>query len=151
MRINPKSLLALLGVLLLGACDSSTGVNGDASGTYTLQSISGNPLPYTVGTSATTTLTFNSGTLTVNRDATFSETMNFDQTDNSSGSPVVTSGTSTCLGTYSQRGNGFTFSEAASGDPSCGFTYGGSLNGSKTINVNYSPGTAPLQYKYTWT
>jgi hypothetical protein len=147
MRINPKAFVALIAVLL-GACGGdSTGVNGDASGTYTLQSISGNPLPYTVGTSATTTLTFKSGSLTINMGASFSETTNFDQTDNSSGSPVVTSGTSTCVGTYSQRGNGFTFSEAASADPSCGFTYGGSWNGSNAFTVNYAPGAAALYTK----
>jgi hypothetical protein len=147
MRMNPKSVLAVFGVLLLGACDSSTSVNGDASGTYTLQSISGNPLPYTVGTSATTTLTFKSGTLTINTDQSFSETTNFDETDNSSGSPVVTSGTSTCNGTYSQRGTSFTFSESASADPSCGFTYGGSWNGTSSFTVNYAPGAAALYTK----
>ncbi|MEA2706043.1 MAG: hypothetical protein QOH22_831, partial [Gemmatimonadaceae bacterium] len=41
MRTNPKAFLVLFGALLLGACggDSSTGVNGDASGTYAFQSI----------------------------------------------------------------------------------------------------------------
>ena len=147
MRMNPKSLLALFGVLLLGACDSSTAVNGDASGTYTLQSISGNPLPYTVGTSATTTLTFKSGSLTINTDQSFSETTDFDQTDNSTNPPTVVSGTSTCVGTYAQRGNSFTFSEASSADPSCGFTYGGSWNGTNSFTVNYAPGAAALYTK----
>ena len=148
MPINPKPLIALFGVLLLGACGGdSTGVNGDASGTYVLQSISTHLLPYTVGTSATTTLTFKAGTLTINADASFSETTDFDETDTSSGSPVVTSGTSTCVGTYSQRGKGFTFSEAASADPSCGFTYGGSWNGTNAFIVNFAPGAAALYIK----
>ena len=140
MRVNPKAFLALFGVLLLGACggDASTGVNGDASGTYTLQSIGGKPLPVTVATSATTTVTFKSGALTVNTDNTFSETLDFDQTDVTSG--AVTSGTSTCVGTYSQRGNSFSFSEASSSDPSCGFTYSGSWNGTNAFTINFGAG-----------
>ena len=59
MRVNQKTSLALVGVLLLGgaACGGSaaTGVNGDASGTYTLQSIGGKTLPFTVSTGATST------------------------------------------------------------------------------------------------
>jgi hypothetical protein len=140
MRINPKAFLALFGVLLLGACggDASTGVNGDASGTYTLQRIGSNPLPFTVSTSATSTLTFKSGGLTINADKTFSETLDYDE--NISG--TVTSTTSTCVGTYSQRGNSFTFSESSSTDPSCGFTYGGTWNGSNAFTVNFAPGAA---------
>jgi hypothetical protein len=142
MRINPKAFIALFGVLLLGACggDASTGVNGDASGTYNLQSISGNPLPFTVATSTTSTLTFKSGTFTINRDNTFSETLDYDETI----SGTMSSATSTCVGTYTQRGNSFTFSEAASSDPNCGFTYGGSWNGTNAFTVNFAPGAAAL-------
>jgi hypothetical protein len=138
MRINPKAFLALFGVLLLGACggDAFTGVNGDASGTYTLQSISGTNLPVTVSTGPTSTVTFKSGTLTINTDNIFSETLDYDQTI----SGTLSSTTSTCVGTYSQRGNSFTFSEATSSDPTCGFTYGGSWNGSNAFTVNFGLG-----------
>ena len=147
MRINPKALLAMLGVLLVSACggDASTGVNGDASGTYTLQSISGNPLPFTVSSGATFTLTFKSGSLTINTANTFSETLSFDETNTVSG--AVTSMTSTCLGTYTQRGTSFNFSEASSADPNCGFTYSGSWNGSNAFTVNYVPGAAAYYTK----
>lgn len=149
MRTNPKAFLALLGILLLGACggDASTGVNGDAIGTYTLQSISGNPLPFTVSTSATSTATFKSGALTINTDKTFSETLDLDETESSSGSPITTSTTSTCVGTYSQRGNSFTFSESTSTDPQCGFTYGGAWNGSNAFTVTFAPGAAAYYTK----
>ncbi|HEV2017060.1 MAG TPA: hypothetical protein VGQ98_02015 [Gemmatimonadaceae bacterium] len=147
MRTNPKAFLALLGILLLGACggDASTGVNGDASGTYTLQSINSNPLPYTVATGATTTLTFKSGSLTIGTDNTFSETLDLDENDTASGS--TTSTTSTCVGTYSQRGNGFTFSESSSADPNCGFTYGGAWNGSNAFTVTFAPGASAYYTK----
>ena len=146
--MNSKAFGTLLGVLLLGACGGdSTGVNGDATGTYTLQSIGGHFLPYTVFTSSTTELTFKSGSLTINADNTFSETTDFNQTDTSSGQAVVTSATSTCAGTYAQRGNGFTFSESASADPSCGFTYGGSWDGANSLTVSYAPGAMALYTK----
>lgn len=147
MGINPKVLFALLGVLALGACggDSSTGVNGDASGTYTLQTIGGKPLPLTVASGATSTVTFKSGSLTVNKVNTFSETLSYDTKDTVS--HAVTSTTSTCLGTYSQRGNSFSFAESSSSDPNCGFTYDGSWNGSNAFTVNYAPGAAAYYTK----
>ena len=147
MRTNPKAFLALLGILSLGACggDASTGVNGDASGTYILQLINGNQLPYTVATGATTTLTFQAGTLTIGTDNTFSETLDLDEFDSATG--ATTSTTSTCVGTYSQRGNGFTFSESSSTDPNCGFTYGGAWNGSNAFTVTFAPGAAAYYTK----
>lgn len=142
MRINPRAFFPLLGVLLLGACggDASTGVNGDASGTYTLRSIGGKPLPLTVSTGPTSTVTFKSGSLTVNTNSTFSATLDLDETV----SGTVTSTTSTCLGTYSQSGNNFSFSETASSDPNCGFTYSGSWNGSNAFTLDYGAGAAAL-------
>ena len=147
MGINPKAICALLGVLVLGACggDSSTGVNGDASGTYTLQSIGGKPLPLTVSSGATSTTTFKSGSLTINTSTTFSETLSYDTKDTVSG--AVTSTNSTCLGTYTQRGTSFSFSEASSADPNCGFTYDGSWNGSNAFTVNFAPGAAAYYTK----
>jgi hypothetical protein len=140
MRVNQKTSLALVGVLLLAgaACGGSatTGVNGDASGTYTLQSIGGKALPFTVSTGATSTLTFKSGALTVNTDKSFSATLSFDE--NISG--TLSSTTSTCVGAYSQQGNSFNFIEASSSDPNCGFTYSGTWNGSNTFSVNFSAG-----------
>jgi len=145
MRTNPKAFLALISVLLLGACggDSSTGVNGDASGTYTLQSIGGKPLPLTVASSATSTTTFKSGSLTINTDHSFSGTLNYDQ--NISG--TMSSSTSICLGAYTQRGGSFTFSESSSSDPNCGFTYDGTWNGTNSFTVNYAPGAAAVYTK----
>ena len=147
MRINPRALFPVLGVLFLGACggDASTGVNGDASGTYTLQTIGGKPLPLTVTSGANSTVTFKSGSLTINTGNTFSETLSYDTKDIVSG--AVTSTTSTCLGTYTQRGNSFSFAESSSSDPNCGFTYDGSWNGSNAFTVNYAPGAAAFYTK----
>jgi hypothetical protein len=145
MPVNPKAFLALLGVLVLGACggDTFTGVNGDASGTYTLRSIAGKPVPLTVSTGASSTVTYKSGSLTMNTGNTFSETLDTDQTV----SGVVTSATSTCLGTYSQRGNDFSFSESASADPNCGFSYSGFWDGSNAFTVNFGVGAAAYYTK----
>ena len=147
MGINPKSFLALMGVLALGACggDSSTGVNGDARGTYTLQSIGGKPLPLTVSSGATSTTTFKSGSLTIITSTAFSETLSYDTKDTVSG--AVTSTTSTCLGTYTQHGTSFSFAETSSTDPNCGFTYSGSWNGSNAFTINFNPGAAAYYTK----
>jgi hypothetical protein len=145
MRTNPKAFLVLFGALLLGACggDSSTGVNGDASGTYAFQSINGNPLPYTVPTGASSTLTFTSGSFTINTGSAFNHTINYDETI----SGTTTSSSFTCTGTFAQRGNSFTFSEVATSDGNCGLTYDGAWNGTNAVTVTFVPGVTAYYTK----
>ncbi len=144
MRADPKGLIALLGVLMLGACggDSATGVSGDASGTYTLRTINGAPLPLTVPTGTNSFQTLKSGSFTINTGNTFSETINLEDNVGS----TVTSHTSICPGTYTRNGASFTFVESVSSDPNCGFTYGGTWNGSDTFTIAFQAG---VQVVYT--
>jgi hypothetical protein len=145
MRAVPKASLVVLGVLLLGACggDSSTGVNGDATGTYTLSSINGNSIPYSIPVDATTTVTFTGGNFTISSSGDFSETISYDVTV----SGQTTSTTSVCPGTYDQSGTHFTFVEAASDNPDCGATYTGSWNGSTTFTIAFGLGVQAIYTK----
>lgn len=134
MRSTSRTLFALAGVLLLAACmDNSltTGVNGDASGTYNLALINNSQPPAIIFQDLTIpeTQTLTGGNFIINSDGTFSETLNIDDTTSSG----TTSSASTCPGTFSQNGGTFTFSEANNGDPNCGATYTGSWDGSNTF------------------
>jgi len=138
MRTNPKAFLAVLGVLLLlSACRSDpVGVNGDFSGMYTLISISGNLIPFTAPIDTTTSVTFTGGSFTITPGLDFSETIVYEITT----SGVTTPTTSTCPGTYTQSGNGFTFTEPLSDtNQDCGGTYFGNAN-STTLVVNFALG-----------
>jgi len=133
VRTNPKAFLSLLGVLLLGACaDNSTDVTGDASGTYTLVSVSDMPLPYTINQGVES---ITSGTFTINSDATYSETFYLLDTVSGQASTSVV----TCGGTFVQDGGSFDFTETATADGLCGGTYSGTWNGSNTFTVSFFP------------
>ncbi|HVS59653.1 MAG TPA: hypothetical protein VHE82_03050 [Gemmatimonadaceae bacterium] len=137
MRPNLKAFLPVLGVLLLSACGGdSTGVSGDATGTYTINSINGNSIPYSVTLDPTYTITFTGGNFMISSGGAFSETISY--TELISG--TTTNTTSTCPGTYTQNGGSFTFTEAPSPDPNCGATYTGTWNGSDTFTMAFDVG-----------
>lgn len=135
MRTSPKALFSLVGVLLIAACtDNSLGVNGDASGTYAMRSVSGNPLPVTFPVNSTTTETIKAGSLTINTDGTFTESVDVDETV----SGQVTSSTIPCNGTFTQRGGSFSFSETTTSDGNCGGNYPGTWDGTSVFSVAYN-------------
>ena len=139
MRVNRKAFLAVLGVLLLSACGGSdaTGVNGDASGTYTLRTIGGQSLPYTPpNQDPLDFFTINSGGITINSGGTFSDTSMFTETTPGQS----TSTTSTCLGTYSLAGNTIFFSEPIAANPDCGGTFTAAWTGGNTLRINIDIG-----------
>ena len=139
MRVNRKAFLAVLGVLLLSACGGSdaTGVNGDASGTYTLRTFGGQALPYTLaGQDPADFFTINGGGITINTNATFSETYMYSET--TPGQTINT--TSTCLGTYSRAGSTISFSEPNAANPDCGGTFTGTWNGGNTLTLSIGVG-----------
>jgi hypothetical protein len=131
MRSHVKAIFAVLGIVLVAACNDSTAVNGDASGTYALSAINGSPLPFILSTTATDTLVIKSGNIVINADGTFVETLSADETI----SGVTTNQTNVCPGNYVQSGNAFTFNETLTGDASCGGTYGAHWNGSDTMSL----------------
>jgi hypothetical protein len=131
MRSGPKGFLAVIGVLLLSACggDNSTGISGDASGSYNLTTVDGTAVPFTYFSDDTTTARVTGGNFTLNEDGSFSQTLNFDATI--SGQTSIDA--ITCQGNYTHSGGTYTFAEVAAGDVSCGSTYNGSWNGSNTF------------------
>ena len=143
MRVNRKAFLAVLGVLLLSACGGSdaTGVNGDASGTYTLRTFGGQLLPYTpAGQNPADFFTFNGGSVTINTDATFSETIVYSETTTGQ----MNNTTSTCFGTYSQAGSTIFFSEPVAVNPDCGGNFAGTWNGGNTLTLTFDVGVTTV-------
>ena len=110
MRSHVKAIFAVLGIVLVAACNEPTVVNGDASGTYTLTAVNGSPLPFTLDATATDTLTLTSGNIVINAGGTFVETLTADVTQ----AGVKTTQTNVCPGQYVQSGNSFTFTESVS-------------------------------------
>jgi hypothetical protein len=143
MRSYPKAFLAAFGVLLLSACGGSdtTTVNGDLTGTYTLNSING-VLPFTIALDPNTNATFTAGTFTIVADGTFTDILDY-HTDSSGGTIF---NTSTCVGTYTQQGNSLTFSEQQSStDAICGGIYNG-LGSGTTLTISF---TSTFQASYS--
>src|SRR3954467_16001999 len=142
MRTKPQAVLAVLGLFLLSACGGdSTGISGDASGTYNLALVNNNPPPFIYNQDATTTDRITGGSFTLNEDGSFSQTLDFDETIVGEG---TTTDSSTCQGTFTQNGGNFTFDEVETADGACGGTYSGSWNGSDRFT--FSLGLASLVY-----
>jgi hypothetical protein len=141
MRSHVKAIFAVLGVVLLAACNDATVVNGDASGSYALTAINGSPLPFTVAANATDSAVVTSGSVVINADGSFVETLSADVTTGG----VTTTNTSVCPGNYVQRGNAFTFSESVTADPNCGAQYGVRWDGANTVSLFFTP----FQLDYT--
>jgi hypothetical protein len=131
MRSHVKAILAVLGVVLVAACNDTTVVNGDASGTYNLSAINGGPLPVTVVATTTDTVVVTSGVIAINADGTFTETLSFDETTGG----VTTPNTNVCPGNYVQSGNSFSFQESLTSDPNCGGAYPVRWDGANTVSV----------------
>lgn len=134
MRSHVKAIFAVLGIVLVAACNEPTVVNGDASGTYALTAVNGSPLPFTLDATATDTLVLTSGSITINADGTFVETLSADETI----AGVKTTQTNVCPGNYVQRGNAFTFSESLTSDQSCGARYGAKWDGANTVSLFFT-------------
>jgi hypothetical protein len=131
MRSLSKTVMAMLAVVLVTACNDATAVNGDASGTYNLSFFNGSPLPVTLVANATDTVVLKSGSVVINADGTFTETLSADQTTGG----VTTTQTNVCPGVYSQNGNSFTFAEQPNTDGTCGGSYGVSWDGTNTLSL----------------
>jgi hypothetical protein len=134
MRSHVKAIFAVLGIVLVAACNEPTVVNGDASGTYTLTAVNGSPLPFILDATATDTLLLTSGSIVINADRTFVETLSADVTQ----AGVKTTQTNVCPGNYIQTGNAFTFREALTADPNCGAQYGAKWDGANTVSLFFT-------------
>jgi len=101
-----KKLIAMLALATLVACgDNSTNPNTDSiSGTYTLQTINGSQIPYTVSNGSTST-TLTSDVLTVADNGSWSEIITYRQTVNG----TTSNGTESDSGTWSRSGTSVNF------------------------------------------
>jgi hypothetical protein len=108
-------LFALAGTLALAACSTdSTGPNGSVAGTYSLQRINGQTLPYTFSSG----LRLTSDQLTMNRDGTYEDVSRY-----SDGSSFVDDGD------YTNYNGAITFYSTT------GQTYQGSVSGDVLTQV----------------
>jgi hypothetical protein len=135
MRSHVKTIVVVLGIVTVAACNEPTVVNGDASGTYALTAVNGSPLPFLLAATTTDTVVITSGSITINTDGTFVESLSADQTTGG----VKTSHLDVCPGTYSQSGNAFTFRESTTTpDPNCGAQYSASWDGANTVSLFFT-------------
>lgn len=108
-----RSLAAVAGVVTLAAlaaCTDNTAPSTRfAGGSYSLQTVNGNGLPYSY-TSGSNTLTIQSDTYTLSNDGTYSEAINETISNGYSTSPASDAES----GTWSQNGNAVVFSPSYS-------------------------------------
>jgi hypothetical protein len=116
-----RRLVALLALATLGACgDSGTGPNStQLEGTYSLRSINGSPLPYTVQ-SGVNSITLTSDVITIASNGTWTETLLYRQTING----VTANGAEADGGTWVRAGNDVTLDS----NQSQGTAYSGTLS-----------------------
>jgi hypothetical protein len=122
-----RRFVALLAFAALAACggDSSTSP-GVVTGTYTLRSVNGAPLPFTVIQIGADKYEITSDVIILSEGGTFSESTNDRTTQNG----VVTTSTITDGGTYSLTGTAISLVSAQSG------TISGSVsNGTLTLTA----------------
>jgi hypothetical protein len=105
-----RKLIAVVALATAVACSLDTSTNtgplvGDVSGTYTLQSINGTPLPFTI-VSHDTTVLVDTDTLTLSPSGNWFETVNLRQTV---GTAATTNESFELLGYYLRSGNGMNF------------------------------------------
>jgi len=115
-----RRLALLAAVIALAACNNdSTSPNGQITGTYSLRTVNGNPLPYTFSDGSVLV----SDRLSLNNDGTYIDVATFSN-----------AGSATEQGLWSINNNLITFN-----DQTDAFNYSGSLSGS--VLTETFPGT----------
>ena len=102
-----RKLVAALFLATFVACggDSITDATASIAGTYTLQTVNGSPLPFTVFTSGTTKIEITDDVVTITDAGTYSES---GHTRTTNGSQVTTQVVSE-VGSYTRNGTAITF------------------------------------------
>ena len=114
---------------VLAACGSDSGTNPNNAaidGTYTLRTVNGSPLPFTIQ-SGTTSLTLTKDVITVGSNGSWTESMNYSQTVNGQ----TSTGTIADGGTWTRAGNAVEFDSQVSGTVAYSGTF---ANGTLTLN-----------------
>ena len=102
-----RARLLVAAALVVGgaaACSDLTGFNGTADGSYFLQTVNGNPLPYSFNESGTT-ITVLSGTYALNSNRTYTALLTYRITTGSQ----TSTGSQSESGDWTQSGNSVTF------------------------------------------
>ena len=101
-----KLLAVLIGIAIMAACGDSTGPSEtNISGTYELQTINGQNLPFTLLIVGTYQLEIAAGSVTINANGTYEESTTVREIDGSS----TTTTTETSSGTWTRTNNAVTF------------------------------------------
>ena len=105
-RISGLTLAALLSTSFAcgGDDDGSTGLDNAHVGTFTLVSVNGQNLPFSL-TEGTATITITSGSVTLNADRSFTDVTSYTFRQGT----ATESLTDTALGSYVRSGNNITF------------------------------------------
>jgi hypothetical protein len=124
------------------ACSDLIGFNGTADGTYYLQTINSDPLPYSYN-DAGATVTVQSGTYALNTNGTYVALVTFRVTDNSG----TSTGSLSESGDWSQSGNTVTFTPFQSdagdyADYRATVSNNSSFGGSRTLRTSRNGLTA---------
>lgn len=115
--------LVVLMLVFLGACDDSgTGPDNSVHGTYTLDTVNGNKVPFAIVQIGNDKLEIMSGSVTINADGTFSGRTTLRTTEEGR----TTTEEESFTGTYTNTNNSFTF-RTSDGDTYSGSVTGGSL------------------------
>jgi hypothetical protein len=122
-----RQLAALVLIALAAACgsDSTTSPEAEVAGTYTLRTINGAPLPFTLGTAGSATFVLVSSTVTLKADGTFTGSTTATETTGSSSTTSTESGS----GTWTRSGTTISLRDSVDG----GITTAQYADGSLTL------------------
>lgn len=118
--------------LLVGgaaACSDSTGVSAPADGTYTLNTISGNPLPFTVPDGFGNTVSIQSDFYSINSDGSYTETGTFQPTGQQPATRLES-------GSWTQSNNVVQFNPDQSSTHYFGTLNSGGTVGGQTLSIS---------------
>lgn len=106
-----RKLIALIALAAAAACGSDTSTPSEPlveslAGVYTLQTMNGSALPYTIAVSSTTTVIIDSDVLTMTDAGVWSETVLYREVE----SGTSTNATDEYEGTWTRTGNALRFS-----------------------------------------
>jgi len=133
MRTSIAAILIAGTIACSGESTGPGGIDNDLTGTYSLQTINGSPVPVVVFQLPGFSLTVMSGTVTLNSGGSFTGVLTYRQVDGQQTATI----TETCTGTYTVNGNSVTFSEGVSTGTDCGGTYNGTWDGDDRLTVAY--------------
>ena len=139
MRFTSRLTPVLFGILALAACGKDAsgpdGATATVTGNYTLKTINGSPLPFTLIAFPGYSARLISSTLTVNSDNTFVGSSTYQETENGVTSTISES----CNGTITRNGNALSFTEAPKVNTECGGTFTGTWDGAARVTIDFDP------------